>query len=207
MPSNKEIFNRNQKTDNILKFQWEINILANETNRNYSQMILNFIVSAISLIFIVICVSQNFDQNIISIFLLSSAFTIIIYVNQNIKKTIEKRILDQVDKNFILINELSINEIENNNYSEKDGKYKTFIKNNLKNIKNVFIKIFIKKTLFDTISSILKILYISFIGYFALKYINYNSLNLDEFIISFAFTEIHFNYFYNKSKLIYNILR
>ena len=195
MPSNKEIFNKNQKTDNILRFQWEINILANEANKNYSQILANFTVSAISLIFIIICLLQNFNRNIISMFLLSSIFTIIIYISQNIKKIIEKKILDDVDQNFILINELSINEIENNNYKETDEKYKIFIQDNLRKIKNTFIKIFTKKTLFDSVFLILKTLYFLSVGYFLLKYINYSSLNLDEFIISFAIYNIIYNFY------------
>ena len=198
IPSNKEIFNKNQKTDNILRFQWEMNILANETNKNYSQILSNFTISATSLIFIIVSLLNNFNKNILSIALLSFLFTIIVYISHNIKKIIEKKILDHLDRDFILINELLISEIDHHNYKETDEKYKTFIQDHLKKIKNTFIKIFAKKTFFDGVFLILQASYFISITYFSLQYINYRSINLDEFIISFVIYNIIYNIYSQK---------
>lgn len=202
LPQNKEIFGKNQQLDNILKFQWEINILANETNKNYFTIVSNFSKSLAALFFILLSLFYNFNINNIAIFSISFSLLALIFISQNNKIQIEKKILDNIDKNFLIINQSAINQIESTNITESNQEYKQNISTNLAIIKNIFNKIFLKKTLLETLSLIIKIFYIASISYLALDNFKILNIKLNE-CVSFVLYNIIF-YLYSQ-KLINNL--
>ncbi len=182
LSQNKAIFGKTQVLTNILKFQWEIKFISNETNRHCIKILTNLSYFFVFLISICKIFLIHQDGYLIASFALSLFSTIIICTLDSIHSRIEsnnfqltENCLSQIDSDIIKF--IESEEIQNNS-----GKYQAFIDQKLIIIKSLLIKIFIKKSFVE-----FSIFFISFVCVLSIFYTASLSLQQNQYSIYLSF--------------------
>ena len=188
LSQNKAIFGQTQVLSNILKFQWEIKFISNETNRYCIKILTN--ISYFFVFFISICKIFLIDRNeyLVISFALSLFFMIAICILDSIHLRIESNNFQLTEKCLSEVDIDIIRFIENEEIQNNSRKYQLFINQKLKVIKSLLMKIFIQKSFVEFLIFIVR-----FIGVLSIFYTVSFSLQQNQYSVYLSF-------------IIYNVL-
>jgi ABC-type multidrug transport system fused ATPase/permease subunit len=200
---NKSSFGQSKTLENILKFQWEIKFISNEINSYYIKILTNISYFTISLISIskILLTHQNQD-NIIS-FLIAIFSLILICIIHFVELKFEINNFKLIENSLSFSNSEIIKFINDEKIQNNNNNYKIFINTQLKKIKSIFIKIFVKKSFIEFLFFFTNFLSLILISYSASLSIqkNNNSIFFSFIIYNLAFIYFGFQLYKNTNEI------